>query len=259
MSAAIGTQRANATAGKVLIVDDEATLDKSLDGRLARSARTRTNIVDSYLALLRTSEAVPTKADVVRLAGCCMRTLYHHFPTYVELNGAAVAQVRSGEPVFEPVTGDLHQRVRNYGKWCAASWEQWLPVRSLLALPGKRASKVKAILEQLHRRKADKLNLILAPEFSSLPRLRHCAAFFMIEAATSLDTWVRLRRIHRLSVEAGAALLVRTIMGISLYELGERSAPPRLPPIGHGPTVLVSSAEIEELGSQFPAVDTFAR
>ena len=100
------------------------------DGRRARSDRTRTKIIEAYIALLRTGDRIPQTPDVARRANCCVRTLYQHFGTLSQLNEAAAAHIQQAGSISVRAAGSLEERVRIHTKWCAESWERWLPLYS---------------------------------------------------------------------------------------------------------------------------------
>src|SRR5208282_909869 len=64
-----------------------------LDGRLARSARTRHAVVDALLDLLGEGDLRPTAARIADRAGVSLRLVFHHFDDleaiYSEFAGAA--------------------------------------------------------------------------------------------------------------------------------------------------------------------------
>src|SRR5258708_37000395 len=75
-----------------------------LDGRLARSARTRHAVVDALLDLLGEGDLRPTAARIAERAGVSLRIVFHHFDDleaiYSEL---ADRQAGRGKPLTVPV------------------------------------------------------------------------------------------------------------------------------------------------------------
>ena len=53
--------------------------EPATDGRLARGQRTRRNVADGLVALLREGDPEPTARDVARRAGVSLRLVFHHF------------------------------------------------------------------------------------------------------------------------------------------------------------------------------------
>jgi len=56
-----------------------------LDGRFARSARTRTKIVDAMYALIREGTLIPTAQQVATRADVGIRTVFRHFSDMEQL------------------------------------------------------------------------------------------------------------------------------------------------------------------------------
>ena len=61
-----------------------------IDGRLARSARTRHAVVDALLDLLGEGDLRPTAARIAERAGVSLRIVFHHFE---DLRGSAGRRV----------------------------------------------------------------------------------------------------------------------------------------------------------------------
>ena len=56
------------------------TAAAELDGRRARTVRTRAAILEALLALLRGGDINPTAAEIARKAGVSLRSIAQHFP-----------------------------------------------------------------------------------------------------------------------------------------------------------------------------------
>src|SRR5260221_8730103 len=50
-----------------------------VDGRRLRSERTRQNIIEAYLELLRRNPQIPTSAQIARHAGIAVRSVFERF------------------------------------------------------------------------------------------------------------------------------------------------------------------------------------
>src|SRR3954469_24135754 len=74
-----------------------------MDGRSARSGRTRAALMDAMLALLDEGDLRPTAERIAARAGVAERTLFQHFPDRESLfQGAALAQAERIAPMIEP-------------------------------------------------------------------------------------------------------------------------------------------------------------
>ena len=75
-----------------------------LDGRLARSARTRHAVVDALLDLLGEGDLRPTAARIAERAGVSLRLVFHHFDDVDAIyNELADRQAERVKPLTEPI------------------------------------------------------------------------------------------------------------------------------------------------------------
>lgn len=94
MTASPSDVTADAVVGVVAVVD----------GRAARSRRTRAAIVDAFVALLADGDLRPTAARIAERAGISVRALWTHFGELDELAAAAAAEVLARQDAsFTPV------------------------------------------------------------------------------------------------------------------------------------------------------------
>lgn len=177
------------------------------DGRFVRSETTRAHIIKAYLSLLRSGDSVPAKANVIALAGCSLRTLYHHFPTQSVLNDAAAAHIQELERPSVRTVGDLNGRIDAFIASCADSWERWLPLCPLAALPKGRVGGIKKLLERQVRERTAMSNMAFAPEFAAMSSGVRRKMLLAIEAAVSLEAWARLRHQRGMSIAATSDVL----------------------------------------------------
>ena len=75
-----------------------------LDGRLARSARTRHAVVDALLDLLGEGDLRPTAARIAERAGVSLRLVFHHFDDVETIyNELADRQAERVKPLTVPI------------------------------------------------------------------------------------------------------------------------------------------------------------
>src|SRR3954469_356509 len=78
----------------------------NVDGRSARSDRTRRALMEAMLALLDEGMLKPTSAAIAARAGVSERTLFQHFPDREALfQGAALAQAERIGPLVKELPG----------------------------------------------------------------------------------------------------------------------------------------------------------
>lgn len=102
-----------------------------LDGRLARSVRTRAAVIDALLALYEEGDVSPTAVRVAERAGVALRTVYGHFADmeslYAEAGDRELTRLLERS---EPVDPGLprEERVRRFAAGRAAVLEWLLPI-----------------------------------------------------------------------------------------------------------------------------------
>ena len=88
-----------------------------VDGRRARSERTREAIVDVVLDLIEAGEAQPSTERIAELAGVSRRVVFNHFQEREELFMTAVArQMARVQPTLPPLPtrGTLDERLDKF-------------------------------------------------------------------------------------------------------------------------------------------------
>ena len=108
-----------------------------LDGRLARSARTRHAVVDALLDLLGEGDLRPTAARIAERAGVSLRIVFHHFDDleaiYSELADRQAERVKP-LTVPIPVTLPFARRVEEFSAQRGRLLETLSPVRRAAVL-----------------------------------------------------------------------------------------------------------------------------
>lgn len=83
-----------------------------LDGRHARTARTRAAILDGLLGLLRAGTINPTAAEIAAAAQVSLRSIGQHFPTRIALFAAAAARHQERpEPELPAASAPIARRL----------------------------------------------------------------------------------------------------------------------------------------------------
>ena len=187
-----------------------------VDGRTARSERTRTAIVDAHLRLIREGDLRPTADRIAKQAGVSLRALWSHFADMEALFAASGQRVlESRDADHRPISPKLPlpERIEAYCKQRARELE--------LIGPTAKASAVKEPFSEtlqhyrrLHvARVRDELATLFAPEIGDDEELLNT-----LSAISMWPTWSTWREPMGLSVAAARANLARMIRSFLVAE-----------------------------------------
>ena len=177
----------------------KAAVAKKPDGRLLRTERSRQQIIDAVQDLVNEGVLVPTAQTVAERAGVGIRTVFRHFADMETLFATMDVQLReSYEGLFAggDRAGTLAERIVHVIERRATAYEKL----SSLMLSTRAQMWRSPVLQKNYARNQRGLRKDLAdwlPEVADLPALRREA----VDAATSFETWNRLRSHQGLSVK----------------------------------------------------------
>jgi len=189
-----------------------------LDGRLARSQRTRSAIVDSLIGLLEEGVVQPTVEDIAARAGVAPRTVFQHYADREALFAAVserrqprvdalMGSVAVDGPLGERLDALVEQRVRLY-EWIA-------PVRRAALLMEPFSDSVRAAMEGARAVKRAEAVRVFGAEIAAVQDPEGRAALqAAIGAAASWSAWDALRTQQGLDVEQARAALRRTLAAL---------------------------------------------
>jgi AcrR family transcriptional regulator len=188
-----------------------------LDGRVARSHRTRAAIVEALVDLLQEGNPQPTVEEIAARAGVAPRTVFQHYADREALF-AAVSEHREAHlaelmgaidpeaPLAQRVEEVVAQRVRVY-EWIAA-------VRRGALLMEPFSESVRASLESFRAAKRAELARVFAAEIAARPESERATLTAALGAAGSWSAWDALRSQQGLDVDAAAAALALTLRAL---------------------------------------------
>ena len=188
-----------------------------LDGRLARSARTRHAVVDALLDLLNEGDLRPTAARIAERAGVSLRIVFHHFDDleaiYSEL---ADRQTERVKPLTAPISVALPfaRRVEKFAAQRGRLLETLSPVRrSAVLMEPFRPSLARQLK---HARDLTRAAAIaaFAPELSKLAADEKRATVAALDVATSWVAWEQMRRHQGLSETEARTVMATTIRAL---------------------------------------------
>jgi TetR/AcrR family transcriptional regulator, regulator of autoinduction and epiphytic fitness len=179
-----------------------------VDGRVERSERSRSAIVDAMLALLREGNVRPSAESIAAGAGVSMRTLFRHIDDLDELFAAAVeAQSHHLRDLhgMRPADGPLARRIDAVVAHRSRLYEEIGPVRRAAMREVSFHKAVAAGIERSGRELRQQVELVFEPELRAAGRRRR-ALSAAVDVATSWRAWEALRADQGLTVtEAEAA------------------------------------------------------
>jgi AcrR family transcriptional regulator len=188
-----------------------------LDGRLARSQRTRVAIVDALIGLLEGGLVQPTVEDVAARAGVAPRTVFQHYPDrdalFVAVGrrrqprlDALMGRLSADGPVHERIDAVVEQRTRLY-EWIA-------PVRRAALLMEPFSEAVHTALEGLRAVKREEAIRFFAAEIDAVPPGERAELQAAVAAALSWSSWDALRTQQGLDAEQASAAMRRTLVAL---------------------------------------------
>jgi len=188
-----------------------------LDGRVARSRRTRAAIVEALVDLLEEGNPQPTIEEIAARAGVAPRTVFQHYADREALFAAVSAHreahlealmgtIDPDASLAERVAAVVSQRARVY-EWIAA-------VRRGALLMEPFSDAVHSSLEQFRATKREELARVFAGELAARPEGDRATLSAALGAAASWSAWDALRTHQDLDVEAASAALALTLMAL---------------------------------------------
>lgn len=187
---------------------------EEVDGRHARSARTRRLIVEAFIALLREKGEVPTAAEIAKRARYSVRSVFERFADFTELAVAAFEHIsRDGlsTPVGDRDTGDRPSRIAFHVEVRSRNCEKWLPLWRLLMQSQAASRALAAQIDALRAMTQARISLMYRPELATLTASRRKATLIAIESLIDFESWGRMREHHALTFEEARAVWIAMI------------------------------------------------
>jgi TetR/AcrR family transcriptional regulator of autoinduction and epiphytic fitness len=183
-----------------------------IDGRTARSERTRNAIVDAHLQLIRDGDLRPTADRIAKQAGVSLRALWSHFADMEALfaaSGQRILELR--DDAHRPISAKLPlaDRVEAYCRQRARALEQIAPTAKAAAIKEPFSTTLQHYRRLHVERVRDELAVLFAPEIDGNQELLNA-----LTAVSMHPTWSTWREAMNLPVAAARATLVRTITAL---------------------------------------------
>jgi TetR/AcrR family transcriptional regulator, regulator of autoinduction and epiphytic fitness len=180
-----------------------------VDGRTARSERTRNAIVDAHVSLIGNGDLRPTADRIAKLAGVSLRALWSHFADMEALFAASGQRVLDRRDAsFEPISPDLPlaERISAYCHQRARMSEMIGPAARAAALKEPFSPALQRYRKAHVERVRDELRTLFAAEINDDAELLSA-----LTAVSMWNTWDTMRTPMELSPDAAREVLTRTI------------------------------------------------
>jgi AcrR family transcriptional regulator len=189
-----------------------------LDGRLARSARTRDRLADAWLALLDGGELRPSAAAVAERAGVSVRVVFHHFEDMDALFSAVaerqIARVLAEAKPPLRTEGPRDARLDDFVARRTGILEHVAPVRRAALLSEPFSAEIERRLGWSRQLAREEVRRAFAPELARLAPGARAEVMEALAVAASWPTWDELRRHYGLSARRAAAVMRRTLAAL---------------------------------------------
>jgi TetR/AcrR family transcriptional regulator, regulator of autoinduction and epiphytic fitness len=193
---------------------DEASGGKVVDGRTARSIRTRRAVVDALLALIEEGDVRPTGPRIAERAGVSLRSVFQHFTDLEALFAAAADREleRLAEIVVRlPTEGPFEGRLEAFVTQRARIHEALTPVRRASLLQEPFSEHLTAVREVFLSRGRAEVGAVFRIELDAMPASERDEVATLLDAITTWFTWDTWRSSRRLSVEQARAVMAAGI------------------------------------------------
>ena len=202
--------------------DPESTVT---DGRVARGLRTRRNVAEALIELLREGDQEPTARAVAQRAGVSLRLVFHHFTEMDDLyHYVAALQLRRQWSDMPRISSKLAlpTRIERTIAHRAALYEELSPIRRALArrIPASRG--VAATIAAADTLLLEDLKVTFEPELAALGANTRLEVLEAMDVATSWEAWERLRTSSLLQSRGARRVMTRLLESLCAPGAGSR-------------------------------------
>ena len=204
---------------------DSASESTVTDGRVARGQRTRRNVAEALIELLREGVTEPTARAVADRAGVSLRLVFHHFSEMDDLyHYVAALQLRrqwSQMPCISPKLALSTRRERTVAHR-AALYEDISPIRRALVRRMPSSKGVTTTIAAADGLLLEDLKETFAPELAALAPSSRLEVIEGMDLASSWESWERMRTTSLLEVRGAKRVMTRTLASLCVPAVGAR-------------------------------------
>ena len=195
------------------------------DGRVARGQRTRRNVAEALIELLREGDPEPTARAVAERAGVSLRLVFHHFAEMDDLyHYVAALQLRrqwSNMPTFSTKLA-VATRLERTVAHRAALYEDISPIRRALARRAPSSKGVAATIAAADALLLEHLKETFAPELAAVTASSRIEVLEAMDVVSSWEAWERLRTVSLLQARGAKRVMTRMLEAVCLQSAGAR-------------------------------------
>ena len=189
-----------------------------VDGRLARSQRTREAVVDALLELLNEGDLQPTAQRIAQRANVSLRLVFHHFEDletiYAEVQRR---QIERTAPMLHPAispTAPLNKRITEMVAQRTRILEFISPVRRHAVLRAPFAPTIANLLAGAREMARDQIAEVFERELIAMPAAERRDVLNALAVAMSWESWEFMRRQQGQSEADARRVMERTIRAL---------------------------------------------
>jgi TetR/AcrR family transcriptional regulator, regulator of autoinduction and epiphytic fitness len=187
----------------------------AVDGRAARSAKTRNAIADALLDLLADGRLRPTAREIADRAGVSLRSVYVHFDDLEDLFCVAAKQHFARiAPMLAPApaTGTLAERADALVRQRIRLYAQAGAVARATRLHAAFSPTLARILREAHARSRADLERIFAEELRTMSPAHRTGTLAVLDVLTGPDAWETLRERYDIDDETAVRRVIDSIV-----------------------------------------------
>lgn len=192
-------------------------VEAPVDGRTARSARTRDAVVAAFLDLLEGGTLRPTARQVAERAGVSLRSVFQHFADleslFAEVAGRQIQRLQDLWPA-PPANAPYPDRLAMFVAQRSRILEAISPVRRAAVLQEPFSDVVAQRLKWVRDAAQAEVATTFASEIAGRAPADRTVLLAALDVATNWGTWETLRRQHGMSQEAAERTMSRMIEAI---------------------------------------------
>jgi AcrR family transcriptional regulator len=187
-----------------------------VDGRTARSERTRNAIVDAHVQLINEGDLRPTADRIAKVAGVSLRALWSHFTDMEALfaaSGERILRTRDASHRPIPVDLPLDRRIDAYCRQRARMLEQIGPAARAAALKEPFSPALQRYRRAHLERVRDELRTLFAAEIEAAGSSGE-ELLTALTGVSMFPTWSTWRDAMGLEADAARRALTRAVTAL---------------------------------------------